>query len=98
MYFISISYRILKSIIYLGRLDFGHLLLYCLSLQLRLHGGGLQMAVYLLDPFDDGYSVRKILQFTGLWRWSMTRYLGFLWLQLDLLVELVLKCTQLGTI
>ena len=93
MYFISIGHRILKSIIYLGLLDFGHILLRSLSLQLRLHGGGLQMAVYLLDLIHFGNRVSKIQYFTGLWRWSMTRYLGFLWLQLDLLFELVLKCT-----
>ena len=56
------------------------------------------MAVYLLDPFEDDNSVLLPDELTGLDRWSGTRYLGFLWLQLQLFVEGVLEGTQLGAV
>ena len=56
------------------------------------------MAVYLLDPFEDDNSVLLPDELTGLDRWPSTRYLGFLWLQLQLFVEGVLEGTQLGAV
>ena len=56
------------------------------------------MAVYLLDPFEDDNSVLLPDELTGLGRWPSTRYLGFLWLQLQLFVEGVLEGTQLGAV
>ena len=52
----------------------------------------------MVDLLHDDSSVLLLDELTGLDRWSGTRYLGFLWLQLQLFVEGVLEGTQLGAV
>ena len=52
----------------------------------------------MVDLLYDDSSILLLDELTGLDRWLSTRYLGFLWLQLQLFVEGVLEGTQLGAV
>ena len=56
------------------------------------------MRVEVVDLLHDDYSVLLLDELLGLDRWPSTRYLGFLWLQLQLFVEGVLEGTKLGAV
>ena len=56
------------------------------------------MRVEVVDLLHDDSSVLLLDELTGLGRWPSTRYLSFLWLKLQLLVEFVFEGTNIGTV
>ena len=52
----------------------------------------------MVDLLHDDSSVLLLDELTGLDRWPSTRHLGFFWLQLQLLVEVVLESTNIGAV
>ena len=88
----------MKIVVDIALLNFCQLFLDRLSLHLGLDVGGLQMRVEVVDLLNDDSSVFLLDELTRLDRRRRTRYYSLLWLQLDLLVELIFKCTKLGTI